>query len=118
MGAARLNENPLSRRPQIQACEGINMRPFSLFPDEAEVLFAAGAKFRVTSSQKRLEAEHLEDHASAGGSFPAATRGARLRAQGKGPRVSGTLSETRIAFGRFPGRGAPAAAVLRAGARA
>ena len=65
-----MRESPLAPRPQIQACEGIDMRPFSLFPDEAEVLFAAGAKFRVTSSQKRLEPEHLEEHAPPGGAWP------------------------------------------------
>ena len=54
------------------------MRPFSLFPDEAEVLFAAGAKFRVTSSQKRLAPEHLDDHAPPGGAFLLHGRFARV----------------------------------------
>ena len=55
------------------------MRPFSLFPDEAEVLFAAGAKFRVTSSQKRLRPEHLDDGAPPGGAFLLPQRAIRAR---------------------------------------
>ena len=55
------------------------MRPFSLFPDEAEVLFAAGAKFCVTSSQKRLAPEHLDDRAPPGGVFLLPPRAIRTR---------------------------------------
>ena len=57
------------------------MRPFSLFPDEAEVLFAAGAKFRVTSSQKRLAPEHLDDHAPPGGASLLPPRSRAIRAR-------------------------------------
>jgi hypothetical protein len=54
---------------EITACEGIDIKKFSHLPDEDEVLFGLGAHFRVISSSKRLEPEHLAPNAPKGG-FP------------------------------------------------
>jgi hypothetical protein len=54
---------------EIAACEGIDIKKFSHLPDEEEVLFGLGAHFRVISSSKRLEPEHLAPNAPKGG-FP------------------------------------------------
>eukprot|EP01047_Picozoa_sp_COSAG01_P026052 COSAG01_NODE_1665_length_9571_cov_8.037162_4_plen_779_part_00 len=54
---------------EITSCEGIDIKKFSHLPDEDEVLFGLGAHFRVISSTKRLEPEHLAPNAPKGG-FP------------------------------------------------
>jgi len=54
----------------IQSCEGVSVKPFSAMPDEEEVLFRPLARFRVTSSAKKLTPADLVLNPPANGGFP------------------------------------------------
>ena len=78
----------------VDACDGYEIKPFSHFPEEAEVLFRPLSKFQVTSVQKRLMPQHLKRDAPKGG-FPDEVHMSQISAKQPG-RAVGVVEQMQI----------------------